>query len=100
MEKAQIEALIEKYRPCTPKSPDKVNTLGTDKNANIDGQKGTESGKPPHKKATKATQIKTSQNKSDKANKGNPDTLLHDPKVNTKLVHIRPKKKGKKIQLA
>ena len=42
--KAQIEALIEKYRPCTPITPDEVNTLGTDKNANIDGQKGTERG--------------------------------------------------------
>ena len=27
--KAQIEALIEKHRPCTPKTPDEVNTLGT-----------------------------------------------------------------------
>ena len=58
LEKAQIEALIEKYRPHTPKTPDEVNTLGTGKNANIDGQKGTEKEKPPHKKATKASQIK------------------------------------------
>ena len=36
-----------------------------------------------NKKATKASQIKTSQNKGDKANKGNPDTLLGDPMVNT-----------------
>ena len=36
-EKAQIEALIEKHRPCTPKTPDEVNTLGTGKNANTDG---------------------------------------------------------------
>ena len=36
LEKAQIEALIEKYRPHTPKTPDKVNTLGTGKNANTD----------------------------------------------------------------
>ena len=36
-EKAQIEALIEKHRPCTPKTPDKVNTSGTGKNANING---------------------------------------------------------------
>ena len=100
MEKAQIEALIEKYRPHTPKTPDEVNTLGTGKNANIDGQKGTERGKPTHKKATKTSQIKTSQNKGDKANKGNPDTLLGDPMVNTKLHTIRPKKKGKKIQFA
>ena len=100
LEKAQIEALIEKYRPHTPKTPDEVNTSGTGKNTNIDGQKGTEKEKTPHKNATKASQIKTSQNKGDKANKGNLDTLLGDPMVNTKKVHIRPKKKGKKIQLA
>ena len=63
-----------------------MNASGTGKNANIDGKEGTEKGKPPHKKATKASQIKTSKNKGDKANKGNLDTL--------------PKKKGKKIQLA
>ena len=61
LEKAQIEAFIKKYRPRTPKTPDEVKTLGTGKSANIDGQKGTERGKPPHKKATKASQIKTSQ---------------------------------------
>ena len=53
LEKAQIETLTEKYRPRTPKTPDEVNTLGTGKNANIDGQKGTERGKPPHKKSNK-----------------------------------------------
>ena len=37
LEKAQIEALIEKHRLRTPKTPDEVNTLGTGKNANIDG---------------------------------------------------------------
>ena len=30
-EKAQIEALIEKHRPHTPKTPDEVNILGTSK---------------------------------------------------------------------
>ena len=96
LEKAQIEALIEKYRPCTPKTPDEVNTLGTGKNAKIDGQKGTERGKPLHKKATKASQIKMSQNKGDKANKGNPDTLLGDPTVNTKVYTYKAKEKGQK----
>ena len=96
LEKAQTEALIEKYRPRTPKTPDKVNTLGTGKNANIDGQKGTERGKPPHKKATKASQIKMSQNKGDKANKGNPDTLLGDPMANTKIRTYKAKEKGQK----
>ena len=96
MEKAQIEALIEKHRPCTPKTPDKVNTMGTGKNVNIDGQKGIEKEKPPHKKATKASQIKTSQNKGNKANKGNPDTLLGDPLVNTKTRTYKAKEKGQK----
>ena len=45
-EKAQIEALIKKHRPCTPKTPDEVNTLGTGKNTNINGQKGIEKENP------------------------------------------------------
>ena len=96
MEKSQIKALIEKYRPRTPKTPDKVNTMGTGKNANIDGQKGTERGKPPHRKTTKASQIKTSQNKGDKAIKGNLDTPLGDPMVNTKIRTYKAKEKGQK----
>ena len=60
LEKAQIEALIEKYRPRTPKTPDEVSTSGTGKDANTDGQEGTEKVKPPHKKATKDSQIKMS----------------------------------------
>ena len=97
LEKAQIEALIKKHKPCTPKTPDEVNTLGTGKNANIDGKEGTEKGKHPHKKATKASQIKMSQNKGDKPNKGKSDTLLGDPMVNTKKSTKRPKLQGKKI---
>ena len=77
-----------------------MNTLGTGKNANIDGKKGTEKGKPPHKKATKASQIKTSQNKDDKPNKGKSDTLLGDPMASTKKNTYKAKEKGHKIQLA
>ena len=33
IEKAKIEALIEKHRPCTPETPDKVSKSGTGKNA-------------------------------------------------------------------
>ena len=58
LEKAQIEALINKHKSHTPKTPDEVNTLGTGKNANIDGKEGTDKGKPPHKKATKAAKSK------------------------------------------
>ena len=96
LERAQIEALIEKHRPCTQKTPDDVNTMGTGTNASIDGQKGIEKEKPPHKKATKASQIKTSLNMGDKANKGNLDTLLSDPMVNTKTSTYNAKEKGQK----
>ena len=96
LEKAKIEALIEKHRPRTPKTPDEVNISGTGKNANTDIQEGTEKVKPPHKKATKASQIKMSQDKGDTANKGNPDTLLGDPTVNTKTCTYKAKEKGHK----
>ena len=96
LEKAQIEAFIAKHKPHTPKTPDEVNILGTGKNANIDGKEGTEKGKPPHKKATKASQIKTFQNKGDKANKSNSDTLLGDLMVNTKKGTYKTNEKGQK----
>ena len=96
LEKAQIEALINKHKPHTPKTPDEVNTPGTGKNANIDGKEGTEKGKPLHKKATKASQIKTSQNKGDKSHKGKLDTLLGDPMVNTKNNINKAKATGQK----
>ena len=73
-----------------------MNILGTGKNADISGKEGTKKGKPPHKKATKARQIKTSQNKGDKANKGNLDTLLGDPMANTKKGTYKAKEKGQK----
>ena len=91
---AQIEVLIEKYRPCTPKTPDEVNTMGTGKNANVNGQNEIEKEKPLYKKATKASQIKTSQNKGEKANKGKLDTLSGDPKGNTKVYTHKEKEKG------
>ena len=100
LEKAQIEALVEKYRPHTLKTPDKVNTSGTGKNANIDGQEGTKKVKPPHKNATKDSQIKTSSKKGEKAkkaDKGNPDTLLGDLVTNTATCIEKAKEKGQKL---
>ena len=69
IEKAQIEALIEKHKPHTPKTPDKVSRSGSGKNAKIDGQEGTEKEKPPYKKATKDIQIKKSCQKRRKSQK-------------------------------
>ena len=58
LEKAQIEALIYKHKPCTPKTPDEVNTPGMGKNANIDGKEGTEKGKPPQKRQQRLAKSK------------------------------------------
>ena len=46
IEKAKIEALIEKHRLRTPKTPDEVNKSGTGKNAIEKGQEGTSKGDP------------------------------------------------------
>ena len=99
LEKAKIEALIEKHRPRTPKTPDEVSTSGTGKNAKADGQEGTEKDKPPYKKATKDIQIKKSCKKgieAKNAEKGNPDTLLGDPVANTTRGIAKAKEKGQK----
>ena len=76
-----------------------MNTLGTGKNANIDGREGTEKVKPPHKKATKDSQIKTSHKKGKKANKGNPDTLLGDLVASTATCIEKAKEKGQKEKI-
>ena len=86
IEKARIEVLIEKRRPCTPKTPDEVSRSGTGKNAKVDGQEGNEKKNPPYKKATKDIQIKKSHKKGKEAKntkRGNTDTLLGDPRANT-----------------
>ena len=97
LEKAKIEALIEKHRPHTPKTPDKVSTSGTGKNAKVNGQEGIEKGKPPYKKATKDIQIKKSCKKgieAEYAKKGKPDTLLGDLAANTLTGIAKAKEKG------
>ena len=102
LEKAKIEALIEKHRLCTPKTPDEVSTSGTGKNAKVDGQEGTKKGKPPYKKATKDIQIKKSHKKrieAKNAKKGNPDTLLGDPIANTATGIAKAKEKGQKDKI-
>ena len=84
LEKAKISVLIEKHRLHTPNTPDEVNLPGTGINANINDKEGTKMAPPPYKKATKASQIKSSHNKGTKPNKDMSDALLGDPIVNTK----------------
>ena len=79
-----------------------MNISGTGKNAKIDGQEGTEKGKPLYKKATKDIQIKRSCKKgieAKNAEKGNLDTLLGDPVANTTTGIAKAKGKGKKDKI-
>ena len=102
IEKAQIEALIEKHRLCTPKTPDDVKKSGTGKNAIEKGQEGTKKGKPPYKKATKDIQIKklrTKGTEATNAKKGKADTLLSDPIANTATGIEKAKEKGQKDKI-
>ena len=102
LEKAKIEALIEKHRPRTPKTPDEMSTSGTSKNAKVDGQEGAEKGKPPYKKATKDIKTKKSCKKeieAENAKKGKPDTLLGDPVANTARSIAKAKEKGQKDKI-
>ena len=103
IEKAQIEALIEKHRPRTPKTPDEVSRLGTGKNAKVDGHEGTKKEKPPYKKATKDIQIKKSHKKGKQAKnaeRGNPDTLLGDPVAYTATSTEKATEKGQKDKIS
>ena len=102
IEKAQIKALIEKHRLCTPKTCDKVNKLGTGKNATEKKQEGAEKGKPPYKKAIKGIQIKKSCKKGIEAMNANTDredTLLGDPVAKTTIGIEKEKGKGQKDKI-
>ena len=102
IEKAKIEALIEKHRLHTLKTLDEVNKPGTGKNAKDKGQEGTKKGKPPYKKATKDIQIKKSCEKGTEAvnaEKGKQDTLLGDPIPNTTTGIEKAKEKGQKDKI-
>ena len=102
IEKTKIEALIEKHRPRTPKTPDEVSKSSTGKNAKDKGQERTEKGKPPYKKATKDIQIKKSRKKgteAENAKKGKLDTLLGDPVANIATGIAKAKEKGQKDKI-
>ena len=99
IEKAKIEALIEKHRLRTLKTPDEVNKLGTGKNAIEKRQERTSKGKPPYKKATKDIQIKKSRKKGIEATNakiGKMDTLLGDLMANTATGITNGKENGQK----
>ena len=51
--------LIEKHRPRTPKTPDKVSTSSTGKNVRADGQEGTKKEKPHIKRQQRISRLKS-----------------------------------------
>ena len=76
--------------------------MGRGKNAKVDGQEGTEKGKPLYKKTTKDIQNKKSCKKrieAKNAKKGNLDTLLGDRVVNTTTGIAKAKEKGQKDKI-
>ena len=95
LEKAKIAALIDKHRSHTLNTPDKVNKLGTGINADTNEKQGMEKVQPQYKKATKANQIKLSQNKGTNPNKDMQDALLGDLIVNTKRNTKKAKATGR-----
>ena len=58
--------------------------MGTGNNADTNEKQGTEKAHPQYKKATKASQIKSSQNKGTNPDKDMQDALLGDPIVSAK----------------
>ena len=59
IEKAKIEALIEKHRLHTPKTPDEVNKSGTGKNAIGKGQEGPVKVNPHIKRPQRISKLKS-----------------------------------------
>ena len=58
-EKAKIEALIEKHRPHTPKTPDEKSTSGTGKNAKLLVKRGTKRKNPHIKRQQSISRLKS-----------------------------------------
>ena len=60
IEKAKIEALIEKHRPHTPKTPEEVSTLGMGKNAKDNlVKRGPKKVKPHIKRQQRISKLKS-----------------------------------------
>ena len=101
IEKAKIEALIEKHRPRIPKTPDEVSKSGTGKNAKDKGQECIEKGKPPYKRQQRISKLKSPKMGTEAINakKGKPGTLLGDPVANTATGIEKAKGKGQKDKI-
>ena len=103
IEKAQIEALIEKHRPRTLKTPDKMSRSGTGKNAKVDGQEGTEKKNPHIKKQQRISRFKSPATREKKPKMPKEAIWTHYWVIQWLIpqqVQKRQKKKGKRTKLA
>ena len=104
IENSQVEALIEKHRPRTLKTPDEVSRLGTGKNAKVDGQEGEPKRKNPHiKRQQRISRLKSPTKREKKPKMPKEAIQTHYWVIQWLIpqqVQKRQKKKGKKIKLA
>ena len=91
--------LIEKHRPRTLKTPDKVSRLGTGKNAKVNGQEGNEKENPHIKRQQRISRLK-SPTKREKKLKTLKEAIQTHYWVIWWLIPQQVQKKGKKIKLA
>ena len=99
IEKAQIEALIEKHRPHIPKTHEEVSRLGTGKNAKIYGQEGKKKKNPHIKRQQRISRLK-SPTKREKKPKMPKEAIRIHYWVIRWLILQQVQKKGKKIKWA
>ena len=99
IEKAQIEVLIEKHRPHTPKTPDEVNRSATGKNAKVDGQERTRRRNPHIKKQQRISRLKSPAKREKKPKTPKEAIRIHYWVIQW-LILQQVQKNGKKIKLA
>ena len=99
IEKAQIEVLIKKHRPHTPKTPDEVSRLGTGKNAKVNGQEGTKKEKPHIKRQQRISRLNRPAKREKKLKMPKEAIRTHYWVIHW-LIPQKVQKKGKKIKWA
>ena len=99
IEKAQIEVLIEKHRPHTPKTPDEMSRSGTARMPKLMVKRGTKRKNPHIKKQQRISRLK-SPAKREKKPKMLKEAIQIQYWVIQWLIPQQVQKKGKKIKLA
>ena len=103
VEKAQIEALIEKHRSHAPKTPDEVSTSGTGKISRLMVKRGPKRENPHIKRQQRISRLKSPTKREKKPKMLKEAIQIHYWVIRWLILqHVqkRQKKKGKKIKLA